>query len=168
MREPEVMIDAARGDVGLSRQLGDALKFLAANTTDVDLKQQIGEISAGRASLHSLMLCDGFNALVDPAVQGVGQELAAKSETELRALAAGGEAVLERYRNIVPEPDSTPVADFERDELGRTGYFTGETDSRPVVPGTRKPNRDRLVGPSDDFDEDDRYFRDANDRGWLV
>ncbi|WP_433713009.1 hypothetical protein ACQP2U_01445 [Nocardia sp. CA-084685] len=36
-----------------------------------------------------------------------------------------------------------------------------------VHPGTRKPNRDRIVAP-DEPDEDDRYFRDRQQNGWLV
>ncbi|WP_329405771.1 hypothetical protein OG563_28815 [Nocardia vinacea] len=36
-----------------------------------------------------------------------------------------------------------------------------------VIPGTRKPNRDRIVTPTDDDDEDDEYFRDRQQRGWL-
>ncbi|WP_433755530.1 hypothetical protein [Nocardia sp. CA-135398] len=36
-----------------------------------------------------------------------------------------------------------------------------------VIPGTRKPNRDRVVTPTDDEDEDDEYFRDRQQRGWL-
>ncbi|WP_435592537.1 hypothetical protein [Nocardia sp. bgisy118] len=32
--------------------------------------------------------------------------------------------------------------------------------------GTRKPNRDRIV-TAGDLDDDDLYFQDRNQRGWL-
>lgn len=168
MVDSESLIDSARGDIGLSRQLKDTLKYLAENISDADLKRQIGEISAGRASMQDLMNCDGFTSVLDHALPVVGREMESKSDAELHSLAAAGEAVLERYRNIVPESSDPPQAIEPEEDQQRSSHDARDTTSS-VVPGTRKPNRDLTVGPVDDLDDDDdRYFRESRDRGWLV
>jgi len=36
-----------------------------------------------------------------------------------------------------------------------------------VIPGTRKPDRDRIYIPDDEMDDDDLYFQEHRRRGWL-
>jgi hypothetical protein len=36
-----------------------------------------------------------------------------------------------------------------------------------IIPGTRKPNRELVYQPDDYEDDDDRYFRERRQHGWL-
>lgn len=86
-------------------------------------------------------------------------------------MAEQGEAVLEKYRNQdreAPAREETPRG--TPSTAPQSAPPSPEPTSRPashVVPGTRKPNRDRIVAPSDLDDDDDQYFQDRNRGGWL-
>lgn len=172
MSTPEPQIDVAHGDIGLSRFLQDTLKVLASNTKDADLQRQIEEISAGRASLHSLMQCGAFTQIIDQALPAAGQEAAARSDDELHRLAEAGEAILESYRNedldTPPntEQSSESASQKPLDHTLEAPQADDPGPTRNAIPGTRKPNRDQIVSP-DELDEDDLYFQERRQRGWL-
>lgn len=164
MTNSEPLIDAARGDVGLSRYLKDTLRLLASNTKDPDLQRQIQEITAGRASLHTLMQSHTFTTIIDEALPAASQEAAARSEDELQRLAAEGEAVLERYRNQTPGAEADSVSRHPEPPAETPPRLA--TASSRVIPGTRRPNRDLVVAPND-LDDEDEYFQERRERGWL-
>lgn len=168
MNNHEPQIDAARGDIGLSRYLKETLRVLSANTKDRDLQRQLAEISSGRESLHSLLHSDGFMRIVDQALPDEGRAAGSRTPEELHQLAAAGEALLERFRQLPPEDnDSVPAADEQVAEEPHSAQTGNRVPESHVIPGTRKPNRDRVVGPADDEDDEDEYFRGRQERGWL-
>ncbi|MBF6213036.1 hypothetical protein IU433_26975 [Nocardia puris] len=156
MNDPEPMLDVARGDAAVSRQVGEALRIIAHHSRDEDLKRQIREILAGNGSVRDLARTDPFNRILDGVLPTAMQELAELSEDERERLAEEGRAELERYRDTTapppaPEADQPPAEPAPQD---------------PVLPGTRKPNRDQIVTP-DVPDSDDDYFSERRQRGWL-
>ncbi|MFD6155738.1 hypothetical protein ACFWF7_05830 [Nocardia sp. NPDC060256] len=160
MNSPEPIHDLARGDLAVSRQLSRALKVLLDGSPDPQLKNQIRGILEGKGSARDLMGSDAFNRVLDRTLPAAMQKFAEMPADERNSLAAQGEAELERLRNQPPDAqpstDSTPPTD-------RT---PPSAPADTVLPGTRKPNRDRIVSP-DEPDEDDEYFQDRRQRGWL-
>ncbi len=85
----------------------------------------------------------------------------------------GVAAVLERYRQAPaqPTPPTTspdPARDGQRpsEQPQQPSATPEKTSTERLIPGTRKPNRDLIVTP-DEPDDDDLYFRDRRQRGWL-
>ncbi|MEV6661651.1 hypothetical protein [Nocardia fluminea] len=169
MNESEPIHDLAHGDVAKSRQLSVALRTIMNASADPALENQIRAILEGRGSARDLMHSEAFNTVLDQTMPSAIQQFADMPEEERQRLAAQGEQQLERLRNQPPE--------------SFTPFRTGETTQNPVPapeatqsaspsssavhPGTRKPNRERIVAP-DEPDEDDLYFEDRRNRGWLV
>ncbi|MGN2640532.1 hypothetical protein ACTD5D_31065 [Nocardia takedensis] len=168
MNRDEPMLDLAGGDVGMSRHLAKAMKIIADSPdVDPDLKAQLGEIMRGQGSIRDLMRSDAFARLTDAAVPPAVERATALSTEEIERKAALGEAILESYRNQEPEtPPAEPVSETPKPPVAAPVPGAPDPSTSPVVAGTRKPNRDRVVTPDED-DEDDRYFRDRNQRGWL-
>src|SRR5690606_10637457 len=127
-----------------------------------DVQKQIRDILHGRGSLRDLADSDSFARFSDTLLPKIAEENAARTPEETRRLAAAGEAILDRYRNEQPATGSS-TEDEQRPPGGRE---PADPVSRPieptptpgsgshVIPGTRKPNRDRIVTP-DEPDEDD-------------
>jgi hypothetical protein len=164
MNPPEPIHDLAHGDIGASRQLDRALRVLLKTSTDPQLQDQLRGILEGKGSARELMHSEAFNRVLDRTLPAAMQQFADMPEEERQRLAEQGEAELVRLR-------SEPLADPEPPIAAPTPVVEQPTpptaDQTPaVVPGTRKPNRERVVAP-DDEDEDDEYFRDRRQRGWL-
>ncbi|MBH0775597.1 hypothetical protein [Nocardia bovistercoris] len=132
---------------------------------DPDLKAQLGEIMRGQGNLHDLMHSDAFARLTTAAIPPALVRVAAMSTEEIERKAALGEAILESYRN---QPSETALPGDPLPDTPTTPQLASrpQPSTSPVIAGTRKPNRDRVVTPEED-DEDDLYFRDRNQHGWL-
>ncbi|MFF0528163.1 hypothetical protein ACFYT3_07205 [Nocardia amikacinitolerans] len=172
----EPMLDP-QGDVGMSRHLSKALKILADSPIDPDLRKQLREILRGEGSLRDLAASEPFQRLSDSIVPKALMEFADQSPEERQRLAEQGNAILERYRHEGPEAPITsdqpreperresPTA-ASSDPIPEQASHTSSQSAQHVVPGTRKPNRDRIVTPEDP-DDDDLYYQDRRQRGWL-
>ncbi|MGW6422775.1 hypothetical protein ACWF82_08870 [Nocardia sp. NPDC055053] len=161
MNAPEPIHDLARGDIGVSRQLSRALRVLMDNATDPQLKNQLRGILEGKGSAHDLLHSEAFNRVADQTMPAAMAQFAGMSDEQRQRLAEQGEADLLRLRSqpVADELGSEPVADQPPPSAPAPAAST-------VVPGTRRPNRERIVTP-DDEDDDDQYFRERNQRGWL-
>lgn len=174
MNNPEPMLDVARGDIAVSRQVSAALRVIATSTRDDALKRQIGEILAGRASVRELAGTESFNRVLDGVLPAAMQKIAELSEEERDRLAEQGRAELEQFReapNPVPPTSTAPANDTalstdRPSEPTHTAPQSTDTSQRGVIPGTRKPNREQIVTP-DEPDDDDLYYQDRQQRGWL-
>ncbi|TCJ99780.1 hypothetical protein [Nocardia alba] len=159
MSIPEPIHDLARGDIGVSRQLSRALRVLMDTATDPQLKNQLRGILAGTGSARDLMHSEGFNQVLDRTMPDAMRHFAEMSDEERQRLAEQGEADLARLRIAPPADESHPSTSTSSPSMP-------STPADRVVPGTRKPNRERIVTPDED-DEDDAYFRERQQRGWL-
>lgn len=154
MTAPEPIHDLARGDLGVSRQLTRALRVLMDSTADAQLKKQLRDIVEGKAGARDLMRNEAFDRVLDRTLPAALRRFAEMPEEERQRLAEQGDAEAERLRSA-PLAQQPPVP--AEQARPRTGF---------VVPGTRKPDRERVVTPEED-DEDDAYFRARQQRGWL-
>ncbi|WP_227998674.1 hypothetical protein [Nocardia australiensis] len=182
-RENEPMLDTVNGDIGMSRHLSKALKILAENPgIDNDLKQQLRDIMNGKGSLRDLAQSESFLRFSDAAMPKIAADMAGKTPEEMRRLAEAGEKILENYRNEVPDTPPSAESHQNTSTIRAQSIPTPTTPPNPapdvshgndpgparnVIPGTRKPNRDRVVMP-DEPDDDDLYYQDRRQRGWLV
>ncbi|MFF5037447.1 hypothetical protein [Nocardia salmonicida] len=173
MNNPEPMLDVARGDIAVSRQVSAALRVIATSTHDDALKRQIGEILAGRASVRDLAGAESFNRVLDGVLPAAMQKIAELSEEERDRLAEQGRAELEQFRESPnPAPTTSAPANETAPSLDRSSGPTPtppqatDTSQPGVIPGTRKPNREQIVTP-DEPDDDDLYYQDRQQRGWL-
>ncbi|MFI7669938.1 hypothetical protein [Nocardia sp. NPDC049526] len=181
MSHEEPMLDLTDGDIGMSRHLAKALNIIAGSPgVDTDLKAQMQEILQGKGTLRDLAHSEAFARLGDAVIPQALAEFAATSPEEIQRKAELGNAILESYRN--QDPETPPPAEAFRSssaEQSPTGTpqgtpfpsapavaGSGDRPASHVIPGTRKPNRDRIVTPEDP-DDDDMYFQDRNQRGWL-
>ncbi|WP_067859157.1 hypothetical protein [Nocardia shimofusensis] len=182
-RDNEPMLDVVNGDIGMSRHLSKVLKIIADSPgVDKDLRNQLGEILAGKASFRDLARSESFTRLSEAAMPKIAADLAEQTPEQIQSLARAGEELLRRYRVEAPEASST--IDDEKMDSGsprpgsepstRTPSSAPDdappsrstTTPRHVVPGTRKPDRDRIVTP-DEPDDDDLYYGERQRRGWL-
>ncbi|WP_433624393.1 hypothetical protein [Nocardia sp. CA-120079] len=180
MNREEPMLDLAGGDVGMSRHLAKALNIIAGSPgLAPDLKTQMQEILQGKGTIRDLVHSESFARLGDAVIPKALADFAATSPEEIQRKAELGNAILESYRNQDPEtaPPAEPSPSSPAQSPTSTSQEAPSTSApnvassgdRPaghVIPGTRKPNRDRIVTP-DDLDDDDLYFQDRNQRGWL-
>jgi hypothetical protein len=174
VNNPEPMLDVARGDIAVSRQVSAALRVIASSTRDDALKRQIGEILAGRASVRDLAGAESFNRVLDGVLPAAMQKIAELSEEERDRLAEQGRAELEQFREspnpgppttTAPASEAAPSAD-RSSEPAPTPPQATDTSQHGVIPGTRKPNREQIVTP-DEPDGDDLYYQNRQQRGWL-
>ncbi|WP_280401922.1 hypothetical protein [Nocardia carnea] len=167
MAREEVSLD---DDPGMSRHLANVLGILtSAPGIDKDFKAQIQDILEGTGTIRDLAQSEAFDRVGDSIVPQALADFASIPEDERESMAAQGEAILESYRNQAGEPpayqpftESAPAAD---PATPQTQEISGTLPTS--VPGKRKPHREQVVGPSDSEDEDDRYFRERNQNGWL-
>lgn len=157
MTEPEPMLDVARGDVAVSRQLSAALRAISRSTADPMLKEQIGAVLAGRASVRDLAAGEAFSRVLDGVMPRAMAKYAALSDEERARLAEQERQELERYRHRTRQ-EAEPSADARA---------APAPPRRHVVPGTRAPDREQVVTP-DEPDDDDRFFQERNRHGWLT
>lgn len=122
--------------------------------TDPKLEDQIRGILGGQGSARELMHSEAFNRVLDGTLPAAIEQFTAMSEEERRRLADQGDAEALRFRSEPPADTPGPTSPMPAP--------SGDV----VVPGTRKPNRDRVVTPDED-DADDEYFRERHQRGWL-
>ncbi|MEV0364444.1 hypothetical protein [Nocardia fusca] len=167
MSSPEPVHDLARGDIGVSRQLSKALEVIMAGTTDPRLKDQIRAILDGRASARELMHSDAFNVVLDQTMPAAMQQFAEMPEEERQRLAAQGQRQLDQLRDQ-PSTWSGPVPSAEPSPPP-SPQVAPQPPASPVGsarPGGRRSYRDEVVTP-DEPDEDDLYFRDRWQNGWM-
>ncbi|MFD3592191.1 hypothetical protein ACFWU5_05645 [Nocardia sp. NPDC058640] len=167
MSKPEPILDVAHGDPAVSKQLSAALRALSASSPDPAFKQQIAEVLAGRQGVREFAQGEGFNRILDAVVPTAMKKFSELSDADRARLAADEAAELERLRNVPSHDSQTAegrLSEAAPESSGPSGA-TSATDR--VIPGTRKPNREQVVTP-DDPDDDDLYFQDRRDRGWLV
>ncbi|MGW4739595.1 hypothetical protein [Nocardia xishanensis] len=181
MSREEPMLDLVGGDIGMSRHLAKAMNIIVGSAgVDADLKAQIQGILQGKGTLRDLAHSEAFARLGDAVIPQALADFAATSPEEIQRKAELGNAILESYRKQDPEtpppaepswgssPDQSPTS-APQSTSSTSAPDVASSGDRPashVIPGTRKPNRDRIVTP-DDLDDDDLYFQDRNQRGWL-
>ncbi|MBF6333885.1 hypothetical protein [Nocardia transvalensis] len=164
MAQPsEFVFDVARGDLGVSRQLRQSLQVIKSATTDPALRRQLDDVLAGRTGMREFGTSDAFARILDRVPRQQFDRVFSMPEEERERLAAQGRAELERLRNESPEQTAsmTPPP-----EPPRPGPASPSPAGGHVIRGTRKPNREQLFIP-DEPDDDDRYFQERRQRGWL-
>lgn len=171
MKQHEPMLDQVSGDIGLSRYLGKALDTLVANPNiDKDLKAQLQEILQGKGTLRDLAHSESFRRMSDSLMPHAITDHQSTSPEQRQQMAELGESLFAQCRSEAQQPvaptEQAPPAEPPRPAPAQPPIETTAATNR-VIPGTRKPNRDRVVGPSDEDDEDDRYFQDRNRGGWI-
>ncbi|MEV5838655.1 hypothetical protein [Nocardia sp. NPDC052112] len=172
MSTPEPIHDLARGDVAVSRQLGRALRTLMNGTSDPRLKDQLRGVIEGKGSARELLRSNAFNQVLDRTLPAAMRRFAEMPEHERQRLAAEGEAELTRLRKQPPQEQAPAATALPTDRTPTPPpEAPRQTPPAPtagvVLPGTRKPDRDRVVTP-DEPDDDDLYYRERQQRGWLV
>ncbi|MEU4316057.1 hypothetical protein [Nocardia sp. NPDC024068] len=161
MSSPEPIHDLARGDVAVSRQLSSALRVIRDRSADPQLKKQIGDILAGRGSARELMHSTAFHAVLDRTLPAAMQRFTQMPEDERERLAEQGRAQLDQFREQPPE---WPVPAEEAPAPPPPEPPPSPAAAAPPV--RRKSYRDQVVTP-DEPDEDDLYYRDRRENGWL-
>ncbi|MBF6211745.1 hypothetical protein IU433_16365 [Nocardia puris] len=183
----EPMLDLANGDIGMSRHLSKVLKIIADDISDKDLQNQINEVANGRQSLREFARGEAMMRLSDAYEPAIRENAANKTREEIEQLAELGEDILARYRadRFDSDSNSTIAAgqDIETDSKTKREVPDAASDASTIsiggdslasepfkpqntIPGTRRPDRERIVVPEEP-DDDDRYFQDRRARGWL-
>ncbi len=147
-----------------------------AGTTDPRLKDQIRAILDGRASARELMHSDAFNVVLDQTMPAAMQQFAEMPEEERQRLAAQGQRQLDQLRDQpstwsgpVPSAEPSQVAPQPPQVAPQPPQVAPQPPASPVGsarPGGRRSYRDEVVTP-DEPDEDDLYFRDRWQNGWM-
>ncbi|GGL45090.1 hypothetical protein [Nocardia jinanensis] len=167
MDRKEIILD---DDPGMSRHLANVLGILSsAPGVDKDFKAQIQDILQGAGTIRDLAQSEAFNRVGDSIVPQALADFASMPEDERERTAARGEAVLESYRHQDQEPPtSQPSTEKTPPAAPSAPQAQDVSGAQPTTtPGTRKPYREQVVGPRDWEDDDDRYFRERNQDGWL-
>lgn len=94
----EPVLDIARGDAALSRQLRRALTMLRERTDDEEFRQVVDDVLAGRTGVRDAAESAAFGRVLDPMVTRFAEQYDALSEQERQRLAAQGEQDLEAER----------------------------------------------------------------------
>lgn len=163
MEDPsEVSFDVAHGDVAVSRQLRRSLETIKSAVTDPDLRKQLDDVLNGRRSMRDFGTSDAFAGIMDSVPAGQLNRALTMPEDQRQALAQAGEQELERLRGDRHESAPTPPPGNVPPTPSTPAKDTGSS----VIPRTRKPNREQLYTP-DEPDEDDLYFQQRRNRGWL-
>ena len=172
MNTPEQpLLDVAHGDKAISQQATRALRILAQNSSDPDLKNQISDIASGRSSARELMNNPAFNRILDNVAPAAIRWSAETPAAERERLAEQGQADLDRLstESTVAETHQTPPVDAaDRPSGDSANDATEASRSRSAEPARdiEKSWRDIVVTP-DEPDEDDLYFQERRRRGWL-
>lgn len=188
--EEEPMLDLAGGDIGMSRHLRSALNILAGSGLGPDMEKQLREIAQGNGSLRDLRHSESFLRLSDSVLAQAQEDLRDQTPEEKQRLIDEGNATLESYRRRdpnAPEPAPPPAAPVAPPSAAteppkpapapdHPGALPGSAatpgpatsgDPAPQPPRNRRQSwRDVVVTP-DEPDEDDLYFQERRQRGWL-
>ncbi|WP_280421567.1 hypothetical protein [Nocardia carnea] len=167
MAGEEVVLD---DDPGMSRHMANVLGILSsAPGLDKDFKAQIQAILQGTGTIRDLAQSEAFDRVGDSIIPQALADFASIPEDERERMAAQGEAVLESYRHQDQEPPaSQPSTERKPPATLATPQTQEASGAQPTTaPGRRKSYREQVVGPTDSEDEDDRYFRERNQNGWL-
>ncbi|MFI1463953.1 hypothetical protein [Nocardia carnea] len=184
----EPMLDLARGDIGMSRHLKSALNVLADSGLAQGMEKQLREIAQGNGSVRDLRHNEAFLRLSDSLLAQAERDQADQDREEQQRLVEEGNAVLDGYRQhdpnpLVPAPHSatpnpptsaapTPAPLNPSPGPSHPGPAPGATtENHPATPAPPARNRrqswrDVVVTP-DEPDEDDAYFQERRQRGWL-
>jgi hypothetical protein len=181
-RDNEPMLDLVGHDIGMSRHLSKALKILADSPgIDKDLQKQLREIMNGQGNLRDLDRSESFTRLSEAAIPKIAADIASRTPEQMQRLAQAGEQILDTYRNQVPDPSSAtdnapettapgprsnPAPTTPAEPTPGSTHRSDPAATRNVIPGTRKPDRERIVTP-DEPDDDDLYYRNRRQSGWL-
>ncbi|MCX0271064.1 hypothetical protein NLM24_10170 [Nocardia zapadnayensis] len=165
----EFVYDVAKGDLGASRILRRSLEVLRSSSTDPQLRKQFDDLIEGRASVREFAKSSAFASLLDGLAKDIFAQENSTSDEEKQRLAALGEAELERARTTRPDglfgeaaaPPASPAVPEVAERV------VDNPPPVPPLPGARRPRREEVVTPYEP-DEDDLYFRERNERGWLV
>ncbi|MGJ7905883.1 hypothetical protein ACOQFL_05330 [Actinopolyspora sp. H202] len=91
-REP--MMDASRGDVGLSRHLRNSLRIIRDKTDDEEFRKLADDVIAGKRGLREASQSASFSRVLDYQVEKASTEMAEMSDEEREELALSGEQQL--------------------------------------------------------------------------
>ncbi|NEW25388.1 hypothetical protein [Nocardia cyriacigeorgica] len=168
-QQPDPTYDVAGADLGASRQLRKSLEALRSAAPGADVRKQLDDVIAGRVSMREFGRSDAFAGILDRVLTPQAMnKLSTLSPAELEAMAEQGRAEQARLR---AEPTSTIAPSVNDSAPTQDAPPSHHTPSSPrtvqLHPGTRKPNREQIVTP-DEPDEDDLYFQERRQRGWLV
>ncbi|WP_280463249.1 hypothetical protein [Nocardia carnea] len=171
MTTPEPSFDVTRGDAAASRHLDFALRILSKHTSDPGLKGLTSDVLSGRLGARDFANTEQVSKALDTTMPALVKRVEALPEKERQRLAEQGEATLERYlrENPEPPPPEPGAAPSEPQHVGLTTPVTAEPpqDAATQSPGRRRQSwRDVVVTP-DEPDEDDLYFQERRERGWL-
>jgi hypothetical protein len=166
----EFVYDVAKGDLGASRMLRRSLEVLRSSSTDPEMRKQLDDLIKGRASVREFTKSAAFAGLLDGMAKDIFVHENSTSDEEKRQLAALGEAELERARTM--RPDELPGEAAAPPATPAVPAVPERVVAAPPPPASlqgvgRRPYREEVVTP-DEPDEDDLYFRERNERGWLV
>lgn len=166
---PEPTYDVAGADLGASRQLRKSLETLRSAELGPEVRKQLDDVIAGRMSMREFGKSDAFAGILDRVLTPQAMnKLSGLSPTELEAMADQGRAEQERLRTGQPAPAMSSVNDSAPPQDAPNAPRRPEDPTTVRLhPGTRKPNREQVVTP-DEPDEDDLYFQERRQRGWLV
>ncbi|MFE3443481.1 hypothetical protein ACFXNW_10650 [Nocardia sp. NPDC059180] len=166
---PEPTYDVAGGDPGASRQLRKSLEALRFAAAAPEVRKQLDDVIAGRMSMREFGKSDAFAGILDRALTPHAMnKMSTLSPSELETMAEQGRAEQQQLRTEQPAT-AEPTA-FEYSPSQDTQLPPRAPEDHPTArlhPGTRKPNREQVVTP-DEPDEDDLYFQERQQRGWLV
>jgi hypothetical protein len=104
----EPMIDIARGDRALSRQLRTALETLRDRSDNREFRGLVGDVLAGRRGLREIARTPAFDSMVTPLAREFGRRFDEMSEAEREQLARQGKEAYERLRQQVRESPRGP------------------------------------------------------------
>ncbi|NEW40979.1 hypothetical protein GV793_18970 [Nocardia cyriacigeorgica] len=165
---PEPTYDVAGGDPGASRQLRKSLEALRSAAPSPEIRKQLDDVIAGRVSMREFGTSDGFAGILDRALPPRAMnKLSSLSSSELEAMAEQGLAEQDRLRDERPDAARPTATEPESPDPRAAAQTSADRAEVRLHPGTRKPNRERVVTP-DEPDEDDLYFQERQQRGWLV
>ncbi|MBS9375497.1 hypothetical protein [Rhodococcus sp. B50] len=71
MNEPEIVVDVARGDTELSRDVVTALQSIAGAVDDPALKSLVEQVATGRLGVRELARTEAFSRMLDNVVAPV-------------------------------------------------------------------------------------------------
>lgn len=171
MTTPDPSFDVTRGDASASRHLDFALRILSKHTSDPALKGLTSEVLSGRLGARDFAKTEQVSKALDATMPALMKRVEALPEGERQRLAEQGEATLERYLRENPEPP-LPEPDAAASGPRHEGLPTPVSAEPPQPAAAQPPGKGRqswrdVVVTPDEPDEDDLYFQERRERGWL-
>ncbi|NKY37700.1 hypothetical protein HGA13_32220 [Nocardia speluncae] len=172
MSAPEPGFDITRGDAAGSRHLDYALRILSKHAGDPALKAMSRDVLSGNLGARDFVRTDQISAALDTAMPALMKRVEALSEQERERLAEQGDGILDRYLRENPDlpvPEPAPIAAEpanDRRDPPSSPESSYPTTTTQLSGNRRQSWRDVIVTP-DEPDEDDLYFQERRERGWL-